>query len=195
MLNVVLLGGICIIVKKFWVLILVFSILSIGPASAVQIRLVTQFNINDTISDKNLENNNTTLDDNITTILNDNNSTVTNQTIINGTIELNETLDNHTNDTEMNETVVLNKTSCNDTNKTETIFNTKGAIIGTLGSFASICGVITTFAFAATVALAAVPDPSLCTKVLAVGCGLVTLACVTCTLTCTIASIFCWWLM
>jgi len=95
----------------------------------------------------------------------------------------------------MNETVDLNKTFSNDTNKTENIFNTKGAIIGTLGSVATICGVITTFAFAATIALATAPDPTLCTKVMAVGCGLVTLACVTCTLNCAIATIFCWWLL
>lgn len=39
-----------------------------------------------TIPDKNLENNNTVLDNNITAILNCNNSTKTNQTVINGTV-------------------------------------------------------------------------------------------------------------
>ena len=122
-------------VKKFWVLMLVFSILSIAPAKSVQIESLNMSNINETISDKNLENNDTTLDDDITAILNDTNTTKTNETVMNETIynktAINETKGNNTNETDINETAILNKTTGNDTNKTENIFNTKAAVIGT----------------------------------------------------------------
>lgn len=185
-------------VKKFWVLMLVFSILSIGPANAVQIESLNLLNINGTISDKNLENNDIVLDDNITTILTDNNTTKTNKTVINGTIDtenvdLNETKGNNTNETEINETAVLNKTISNDTNKTEDIFNTKAAVIGTLAAVATISAVFTPFLLQATIA--AFPDPTLLTKGLAIVCGIATFACASCTLGCTVAAIFCWWLL
>jgi hypothetical protein len=185
------------VVKKFWVLMLVFCIFSIAPANAVQIESFNMSNIG-TISDKNLENNDITSEKNITHILNYNNTTETNKTVIN------ETKSNNTNGTDINGTdingtdingtAVLKNTISNDTNKTENIFNTKGAIIGTLSAIASISAVITPFLFQATVALAAIPDVTI-TKVLAVACGVATAVCACCTLGCAIAAIFCWWLL
>jgi hypothetical protein len=184
------------VVKNFWVLMLVFCIFSIAPANAVQIGSFNMSNINETISDKNLENNDITSEKNITLILNYNNTTETNKTVINET-KSNNTNGTDINGTDINGTAVL----ANDTNKTENIFNTKGAIIGTLSAVATISAVITPFLFQATVALAAIPDVTL-TKVLAVACGVATAACACCTAACAcctaacaVAAIFCWWLM
>ena len=114
------------------------SILSIGPASAVQIESINPVNINSTISDKNLDNNNTTLDNN-TSILNGNNSTDTNQTITNGTV-CNST----------NGTAVLNETFSNNTIKKENSNSDKSNVIDTLKTIDVVLGTCTGIAFAAT---------------------------------------------
>jgi hypothetical protein len=179
-------------VKKFWVLMLVFSILSIAPANAVQIESFNMSNINGTISDKNLKNNDITSEKNITLILNYNNTTETNKTVIN------ETKSNNTNGTDINGTDIngtdINGTVLgNDTNKTENNLDTKSVVISTLDSVANIFGVFTGIAFTVSCMLLAAPEPTPITKTLAVVGYVFTASLGAVSLGCAVAAIFCRW--
>lgn len=167
--------------KKIFVLILIMGILCIGPANAVQIESSNQFDSNVMIEEKNLQNYTATSFENNTK---DTNKTVMNKTGDDNTF-INKTTDNKS---------MINETVNNNTNKTENNFNTKAAVIGTLTSAATISGAITSILFATTTALAAIPEPTAITKVAAVVCGIATAACLSCTVCCSIAAIFCWWL-
>ncbi len=157
--------------KKIFVLIIVMGILSIGPANAVQIESTNHFDSNVTTEEKQLQINETSY--------NDNNTNDTNQAVIN------QTMDNKT---------FINETMGNNTNKTENNINIKEKVIGTLTYAATISGAITSILLTTTTALAAIPEPTAITKVAAVVCGIATAACLSCTVCCSIAAIFCWWL-
>jgi hypothetical protein len=185
---------------------MVFSILSIGPASAVQIESVNQFNTNGDSSNKSLENNNITFDDNINTIINANNSTGTNQTAINETksnetIELNGTISNNTNGTGINQKFYndtngtgINQTFNNTTNNIGDTFDTKAAVLGTLGSVVAIGALVCGAALGLAGLCTALPDVTL-TKVIAGACLVTAAVAAVVTVGCCIASIFCWWLI
>lgn len=174
---------------------MVLSILSIGPASAVQIESVNHSVINQTLSDKNLENNDKSLDYN---------NTQTNQTVIkenNKAIELNGTKTNDTYEiinlnktiNNTNETTDLNKTIDNNTNKTENNFDTKSLVTSTLDSVANIFGAFTGIAFTVSCMLLAAPEPTPTTKVLAAVGFVFTASLGAVSLGCAVAAIFCRW--
>ena len=190
--------------KKFWIVLLVFSIICIGPASAVQISSVDQLNSNGISDDKKLKNIETSQNDNnvsdinktITNETNDNtiitnqtndNTTITNQTNDNTTIT-NATMNNSAvmNGT-MNETGDLNGTICDDTNNstenadTQLSHEIRNKVLLTVTATASIC-------LATATVFALIPDCT-ATKLIAAGFA-VAGGC------CFIAAIiisWCWW--
>lgn len=186
--------------KKLWIVMMVFGIVCIGPANAVQIESVNQLNIKCLNEDKKLKNIETPLNDNNASDINktvtnetNNNTTITNPTKDNTTIMSpindNNTLTNGTmvNTALMNETGDLNKTIGNGTNNsTENTDNqisheVRSKVLLTVTAIASI-------SLAAATVCALIPDCT-ATKWLAGGCAVFGGCCF-------IAAIiinWCWW--
>jgi hypothetical protein len=163
---------------------MVFSILSIAPASAVQIGSVSQFNING-ITSKNLENNNTALDNNST------NQTAINETKINKTngTGINATFNNDRNGTG------INATFNNDSNKIEDGLDIKNGVLTTLNSIAGVATIFTGFALGIGTLFLAIPEPTTATKWIGGICIATAAVSGIVAASCYIASIFCSWFL
>lgn len=176
-------------IKKFWILILSFSVLFAVPANAVQMGSEEdRFNLYSGNEIKNFE-----IKD---ILLNNNETTDIKGTVTNETTDLNCTVANCTNGTAVNGTVgnVTNATVDEDELKEEKK-TLKENIIGTLNNVGVISAVATGVLMTITTLLIAVPDPTWITKTLTVGFAIGTAATAAVTIGCGIASIFVQWLM
>ncbi len=203
--------------KKFWILILSLSILFVVPANAVQIEAEEDSFLNSGNEMKTFEindillNNNETADingtiNNETTYLNGTVGNCTNGTFVNETTDLNSTVGNCTNGTFINGTFVngtdVNSTVGNDTNGTvdeeklkEQKQKLKENIISTLNNVAAISAVCTGVLMTISSILVTVPEPTLITKVITVGCVVGTAVGCAVSIGCAIGALFLQWWM